>query len=162
MKEQENKASQSEDALIDGVVRLLGDARKGRLHLQDVKSKAAMALAKYGRFVSELLRDSGVHVPPAVNLQTGSDGHIHVIGDHPDRERIEQLFSAHPQLQKGFKEVEVVHEIIRTEEEAVEFRKAHQSDPKQADKLKAANDLAPIFNLGITSGGPVIFFSTTA
>lgn len=151
----------NDESTLDAVVRLIGNPANGELYLSDIRGRAAQTLQRYGRYVAELFREHSITIPPAVNLQTGPDGEVRVVGDHPERAQIERLFAAAPKLVKGFKEVEVVHEIIRTQEEAMLFQQLMQLNPVAAEKRRAMESAVPVFNLGITSGGPLAFFSQT-
>ncbi|WP_171014020.1 hypothetical protein [Chitinivorax sp. B] len=152
----DNSATLTEAAAIEGVIRLLGDIKRGHLCLHDVRQKAAMALQTYGAYAAEQLAEADVGIPPAVNLRTAEDGRVEVVGMHPQCDTIALLFASNPKLLKGLKEIEVLHEIIRTEEVAVQQRYEHRSDPETTAMLVA---VPPSFNLGLTSGGPIVFFS---
>lgn len=149
----------NDESTLDAVVRLIGNPSNGELYLSDVRSKAAMALERYGRYIAGVFREQSITIPPAVNLQTDANGQVTVVGEHPERHLVEQLFAATPKLIKGFKELEVLHEIIRSQEEAMLFQQLLQRNPAAAEKRRAAKALQPVFNLGITSGGPLAFFS---
>ncbi len=144
---------------LDAVVRLIGDPAKQELYLSDVRSKAAESVLHYGRYFARLLRDLGVVIPPAINLQSGARGEVCVAGDHPDKSAVEALIASNTRLVEGFKEIEVLHEIIRSQEEALLFRRLMQQNPAAAEKLLASKTQLPVFHLGITSAGPLAFFS---
>ncbi len=149
----------NDESTLDAVVRLIGNPAKGALYLSDVRSRAAMALERYGRYLAGVLREQSITVPPAVNLQTDGSGKVMVVGEHPEKHLLERLFASTPKLVKGFKELEVLHEIIRSQEEAMLFQQLLQRNPAAAAKRRATECAPPVFNLGITSGGPLAFFS---
>ena len=148
----------NDESTLDAVVRLIGNPASGELYLSDIRSKAAVSLERYGRYLAERFREHCITVPPAVNLQAGLGGEVRVVGDHPERAVVERLFKNNQKLIKGFKELEVVHEIIRTQEEAMLNQQLRQRNPGAVEQLDAGAGV-PVFNLGITSGGALAFFS---
>jgi hypothetical protein len=133
------------DPLSPGVARLLGFAdTPASLRLSDLRLRAASMLDGYGKHLQMLLRANQVRIPPALNLQTRPDGHIMVVGDHPDAAKVIGLFEFDISLVKGFKEVEVLHEIVR------------QAEAQASGEMHSS---LPHFNLGVTSAGALVFFT---
>ena len=64
----------NDESTLDAVVRLIGNPASGELYLSDIRSKAAVSLERYGRYLAELFREHCITVPPAVNLQAGLGG----------------------------------------------------------------------------------------
>ena len=151
----------NDESTLDAVVRLIGNPASGELYLSDIRSKAAVSLERYGRYLTELFREHCVTIPPAVNLQAGLGGEVRVVGDHPEKAVVERLFQTNQKLIKGFKELEVVHEIIRTQEEAMLSQQMLQRNPAAAGSQVSPGGV-PVFNLGVTSGGTLAFFSQTS
>lgn len=136
----------------EGVIRLIGDIRRGVLHLDDVRQVAASVLERYGHYLNECLTDAGIIIPPAVDLTTGETGAIQVLS-HPQAATILAVFQQNERLIRGFKEVEILHEIVRAKETG-------EGGGRDVDELATMmRGRAPFFNLGLTSAGPIVFFS---
>jgi hypothetical protein len=130
--------------LDDGLARIFGiQPDQAGVNLDAIRAKAAANLAAYGRLLAELFDKQSISVPPPVHLQWWQEGsRIRVAGEHADRQRIEVLLNGDGELVEEFKELELLHEIVRSTEMA-----------------GSKDDAELHFNIGITSSGPVAFFT---
>ncbi|QNM98750.1 hypothetical protein [Chitinimonas koreensis] len=127
-----------------GLARIFGIAPdEAGVNLDAIRTRAANNLAAFGKLVAELFQRQSVPVPPPVHLQWWEEGsRIKVVGSHPDLERIEVLLNGDGELVEEFKELELLHEIVRNTEFAGQEEIAGQH-----------------FNIGVTSSGPVAFYT---
>ncbi|PHV03704.1 hypothetical protein CSQ88_00445 [Iodobacter sp. BJB302] len=110
--------------------------------LTELNAKAASELKRFGDDLQSHLALIGVTVPPALQLQGDNKGAVYVIGEHALKAEIENFLNNNTRLLKWYKEVEVMHEILRSTE------------------LDHGQTLeGQVFNLGLTSLGCVAFFS---
>jgi hypothetical protein len=116
--------------------------------LSDLRLQAANVLNYYATVLRQQLQLHDVTIPPALNLQTDSDGQVRVLANHPASQRVETLLKHDASLLSGFKEVEVLHEMIRRAEDSIK--------PK---RLVYPAYWSPHFNLGVTSSGVLVFFT---
>lgn len=130
--------------LDEGLARIFGiGPNEVGLNLDAIRAKAASNLAAYGKHLASLLESQSVPIPPPVHLQWWPEGsRIRVAGEHTDRERIEVILNGDGELVEEFKELELLHEIVRSTE------LAGQPDLGESH-----------FNVGLTSTGPVAFFT---
>ncbi|WP_035055531.1 hypothetical protein [Andreprevotia chitinilytica] len=135
---------EGEDGLDEGIARFLGasDPDEG-IKLADVRQKAASELKRYGDDLLEHLGQLGVNVPPAIQLRSTEGGLVLVASESDAKDKIEAFINADTRLLKWFKEVEVLHDILRRTE-------LRDSDEKLADQH---------FNLGLTSLGAIAFYT---
>jgi hypothetical protein len=113
------------------------------LHLDNVRARAANNLQAFGQMVNAVFARQEVPVPPPVHLQWWPEGsRIKVVGGHPDRERIEVILNAEGDIVEEFKELELLHEIIHN-----------------AEIVGSGTTEGQHFNVGITSSGPVVFYT---
>ncbi|MBL8508755.1 hypothetical protein [Chitinimonas sp. JJ19] len=133
-----------DNRLDEGLARIFGIATdQAGVQLEAIRSKAAANLAAYGKLIAEMFDKQSVPVPPPVHLQWWHEGsRIQVVGSHPDRERIEVLLNGDGEMVEEFKELELLHEIVRNTELAGEGTTQGQH-----------------FNIGITSTGPLAFYT---
>ncbi|GLR13119.1 hypothetical protein GCM10007907_19090 [Chitinimonas prasina] len=133
-----------DNRLDEGLARIFGIATdQAGVQLEAIRSKAAANLAAYGKLIAEMFDKQSVPVPPPVHLQWWPEGsRIQVVGSHPDRERIEVLLNGDGEIVEEFKELELLHEIVRNTELAGEGTTQGQH-----------------FNIGITSTGPLAFYT---
>ncbi|QLI80418.1 hypothetical protein HZU75_02065 [Chitinibacter fontanus] len=130
--------------LLD-LARMVSDSgAQDGIELSDLKSSAANELSRFGDdLASHLAAHAQVHVPPAYQLRSTAQGQVAVIGDHPDKEKIETYLNNDTRLLKWFKELEVLFEIQRR----LELDALGESMQGQ------------VFNLGMTSLGCIAFFT---
>ncbi len=139
-----NHPASGSDPLDSGVVRFLGlTGTDDGIKLNDIRSKAASELKRFGDDLGQHLKEIDISVPPAIQLRSTEEGGVAVFGDHFGKEKIESFINTDTRLMKCFKEVEVLHEILRR----AELRGTGQTTEGQH------------FNLGLTSLGSIAFFS---
>jgi len=128
-----------------GVARFLGAGNAGSegIRLGDIRAKAASSLTEYGKTLMEALRPLNVRIPPAIQLHSPDEGHVVALGDNVNAAQIGELINNDTMLLKRFKEIEVLHVLIRR----AELRLAGQPMTCQH------------FNLGLTSLGCIAFFT---
>ncbi|MBE9608708.1 hypothetical protein [Chitinilyticum piscinae] len=116
-----------------------------KLELDELRSKAAGELQRYGQDLGSHLAVRQISIPPAVQLTMSADGsRVLVDNDHPQKAEIESFLQAESRLVKWFKEIEVLHEILRR----VELRRT-----QGADEIRQEH-----FCIGLTSIGCIAFF----
>ncbi|MBV8466621.1 MAG: hypothetical protein JO218_11825 [Burkholderiales bacterium] len=134
----------SQSRLDSGLARIFGiEPNKAGVHLDKIRAKAATNLAAYGRLLADLFARQSVPVPPPVHLQWWAEGsRICVVGGHPEKDRIEIILNGDGEIVEEFKELELLHEIVRSTETAGKPETGGQH-----------------FNIGLTSSGPIAFFT---
>jgi Mg2+ and Co2+ transporter CorA len=78
------------------------------------------------------LKAQGVDMDTEFKLSTGSDGSVYVVGDHPDKAKIEQYFKDNPEMRDRFVEIEVHTKLKKAIELHMEFVKEYEKDPEAA------------------------------
>lgn len=129
-----------------GIARFLGASDAGDedgIRLADIRAKAASDLTEYGKVLTEAINRLGVRIPPAIQLHSPDEGHVLAMGDNARIAEVTELINNDTMLLKRFKEVEVLHVLIRR----AELRLSGQSMTCQH------------FNLGLTSLGCIAFFT---
>ncbi len=131
--------------LDEGIARFLGvkDAGDDGIRMTDVRTKAASELTLFGASLADALSKLDIRIPPAVQLHSPDEGHVVALGDHPATQQITELISSDLSLLKRFKELEVLHVLLRR----AELR--HAGQPMTCQH----------FNLGLTSLGCIAFFT---
>ncbi|WP_419778438.1 hypothetical protein [Maridesulfovibrio sp.] len=57
---------------------------------------------------------------------------MRVKGDHPDKDKIEQLFQDDPDLSNDFRGISALSSLVEAGKEYLEFAKAYEKDPYEA------------------------------
>jgi hypothetical protein len=85
-----------------------------------------------GQKIQKALAKSGIDSAGEVKLEIDATGHARVIGDHPQKAEIEQLFVDHPELRNDLAHASASLSANRAFAEAVEFQTAYAKDPEAA------------------------------
>ncbi|WP_028537257.1 hypothetical protein [Paludibacterium yongneupense] len=113
----------------------------GTVSLESFRRRAKRHLSIFDELVRRQLKARGIGIPPAINLVSCPQSTLTVEGEHPQREAILDWLRQDVKINKKFKEVEVLFEIIRAAE---------------TPDSPVAMDCC--FHVGLTSAGPVAFF----
>ena len=109
----------------------------GAVHVEDVRSFTQGQLADFQAKFEQLLAERGIASSAPVSLQTDAAGHVRVVGDHPQKDEIEQLFVEDPALRNEFAHVTANIAFLRAADEATEFQQAYREDPQVAEAMYA-------------------------
>ncbi len=131
--------------LSRGLEQVLGplDVQVGGYRLSHLRQHAAESLTTFAELAYQSLNNMGVQLPPAVDVFAGEDSLLEIDLRHPDAPLAEAALCNDIELARRFKEVEVLHELLRA--------------------IDGAGDSSPamhaVFHVGLTSMGPVAFFA---
>lgn len=100
--------------------------------LDDIKNELSRSSAQLTDNVNQLFLSNDISLDPPVELTTDGEGNVRVKGDHPDKEKIEQLFADNPELSNDFRGVSAMSSFSKAAEEYLEFAKEYDKDPYAA------------------------------
>ncbi|MGC3970085.1 MAG: hypothetical protein QM775_22990 [Pirellulales bacterium] len=103
----------------------VGDIRKEyEQNLAGLQSRLTLEFAK-----------AGIDTSNVFQLQTDPSGRVVVAGDHPQKEKIEQMFVDNPSLRDDFVKVNAQADWVRrAADEAMAFQRAYAENPEEALK----------------------------
>ncbi|WP_320170654.1 hypothetical protein [Maridesulfovibrio sp.] len=87
---------------------------------------------KFKDDVNILFLENGISTDPPVELTSDSSGYVRVKGDHPQKDKIEQLFKDNRDLSNDFRGISVKNSIAEAVKLSQEFAKAYEKDPAEA------------------------------
>jgi hypothetical protein len=76
-----------------------------------------------------ILQAHGIDGNPPIDLVTDAQGRVRVRGVHPDRAKIEALFTANPALRDRFVRMSTNASLLKAAEEGEAFQQAYRKDP---------------------------------
>ncbi len=131
----------------------------------DIPTRESLAqdTADFAAEVRKKFHDAGIRVPPDPVLTNDSQGYVRVANDHPDKDRIEQLFKDTPELQQRYAKISAESSLLRAAEHfslyAAEYERLKNNPAAQRALVEAevARNKAPFF-LTITASGAEPFF----
>lgn len=100
--------------------------------LDDFKGGLERTSAKLKDDVNTMFLENGISLSPPVELTTDWEGSVRVKGDHPEKEKIEQLFQDNSNLSNDFRGVSGLSSLVKAAEEHLEFAKEYEKDPYAA------------------------------
>lgn len=141
-------------------------ARNGlKLPQLEIPTRESLAhdMASFAADVGNMFHEAGIHVPPNPILTNDFQGYVRVANDHPDKDKIEQLFKDNPQLQQRYAKISAQSSLLRAAEHYSRFADEYErlkSNPAAQQALaeaEIARNKAPFF-LTITAHGAEPFF----
>lgn len=92
-------------------------------------------IAQLGRDITDRLRSAGIATDGDIRLECGGDGHVRAKDGTPDKERIDALFAADPELENQYRKVQSTLELnamARVSESYVADYQAAKDDDERA------------------------------
>ncbi len=120
-------------------------------------------VASFAEKVRQIFQQAGIHVPPNPVIGNDFQGKVQVENDHPEREKIEQLFRDNPELQKEFTRISAQSSLLRAAESYGQYSGKYDSLKNNSAAQRAlvesevARNKAPFF-MAITESGAKPFF----
>jgi hypothetical protein len=102
------------------------------IRVENIREKQQQNLADLQHKLQVLMRDKNISADPPARLHMSGDGHVMVMGDHPQKEAIEQLFVDDPSLRNKFAEVSAQTSFLQAADEAMAFQHAYRKNPDTA------------------------------
>ncbi|HAS89241.1 MAG TPA: hypothetical protein DCS48_08035, partial [Desulfovibrio sp.] len=102
------------------------------ISLDDLKTGLENSTKKFQDAVSVLFLENNISIDPPVELVADHSGNVRVKGDHPQKEKIEQLFQDNPDLANDFIGISGLDNLVEAGEEYLKFAKAYAKDPQKA------------------------------
>lgn len=119
--------------------------------------------ASFAADVGNKFREAGIHVPPNPILSNDSQGYVRVANDHPDKDKIEQLFKDNPELQQSYARISAESSLLRAAEHYCQYAsdyerlKNNPAGQRALVEAEVTRNKAPFF-LTITADGAEPFF----
>ena len=123
--------------------------------------------ARFAADVRKKFSDARIQVPPNPILGSDFHGHVRVVNQHPDKDKIEQLFKDNPELQQQYAKISAFSSLFRASEHYTQFAAEYdrlKNDPTAQRALveaEIARNKAP-FYLTITDVGAEPFFGISS
>jgi hypothetical protein len=112
---------------------LFGEAAAdGVITGEEMRAARDEAKAEYQRRFSAAIAAQAIDTSVPLKLQSDAMGRVVVVGDHPDKARIEQLFAEDGELNNAFKKASSLAHMVAAFEEALPFHEAYDKDPQAA------------------------------
>lgn len=113
--------------------------------------------------VGKKFRGLGVQTPPDPVLGTDYSGQVRVSNNHPDKEKIERLFTDNPELRDRFAKISANASVLRAAEHYGQFAQDYarlQANPAAQSALVGAEVARnkAVFQMAISATGADTFF----
>jgi len=97
------KAARGANATAKNTVAPAPNAEAGKL--AELQRHAQALLAGFKESIGQLLADRGVDTSHEIRFESDSNGKLKLVGDHPERDKIEEILSDNPDLSARFEEL---------------------------------------------------------
>lgn len=96
-----------------GVSGLLGSMTADKGVLDSLEEKTSLLQEHFLGAMATKLEEAGIDTSVPITLKRNADGTVEVVGDHPDKEKIEALFTEEPVLGEAFNAIADQTELAR-------------------------------------------------
>jgi pyruvate/2-oxoglutarate dehydrogenase complex dihydrolipoamide acyltransferase (E2) component len=119
------------------------------------------AMAEFEERFRRLLRERGIDLQAGVTLDTDRDGQVAVVGDHPQKQAIEQLFHDEPELKALFARLDRQASDLRAADLAAELTRLEAEAPGNGTALvqELLHSAPPHFSLVVAPAEMSVRFS---
>lgn len=127
------------------------------------RESLARDTASFAADVGKKFREAGIRVPPDPVLGNDFQGYVRVVNEHPNKDKIEQLFKDNPDLQQRYVRISSGSSLLRASEHYSQYANQHEQLKNDPAALRAlaeaqiARNQAP-FYLTISADGAEPFF----
>lgn len=104
----------------------------GVISLDEMRAFFREKSATFESEVRNRLNAIGVDATQTLELTTDKQGKVRVLGDNPDKEKIEAMFADDPELANDFRQISGTGSFIKACEAHVEFASDYANAPKAA------------------------------
>jgi hypothetical protein len=73
------------------------------VRVTDLRNSADLSLSEFKRTLKQLFTDAGINTSQMIRLEPDGNGGVTVVGQHPDRDKIEKIFEENPDLAAKFR-----------------------------------------------------------
>ena len=122
----------SEGLKARGLPPLFKYADDGVITGDEMRMELADAKAAYRDRLMHALSAHGIDPSQPFRLTSDTQGQVRVVGDPPDKERIEAIFAEDQALTQAFHRASATARLIASAEEAIAFQQAYAQDPQAA------------------------------
>lgn len=79
---------------------------------ESIQERTAKLESIFSDSMKAIMEERGISSDPSFELTTGTDGHVYVKGDHPQKAEIEQMFQDNQELENLFRGISGNHAMI--------------------------------------------------
>lgn len=128
------KEMQADNHKIDGMPPPIfsGLNNSDVIRLEDIVLAADEMQEEFQNRIMKMFLKYDVDTGTEIQLHTGYDGSVIVTNDHPDKEKIEQIFADNSELSNLYRGISSNRSLIHAIEESADFRAMYAPNPEAA------------------------------
>jgi hypothetical protein len=107
-------------------------ARNGRVTIEGMRREVQELSQDFAQEMSRRLTELGIDASRPFELDIARDGRVIVRGQHPDKERIESIFSEDPDFRNDMVKVHVFRNMLEHSQQARAFEREYALNPRAA------------------------------
>lgn len=104
----------------------------GTVRVEDIEAETKAALGVFQKDLESLFAQNDIDTSQEINISTDRNGKVIVTNDHPDKEKIEQIFENDDDLANRYKGISNNIALLKAAEEASAFQKEYLINPQAA------------------------------
>lgn len=109
-------------------------------HTLATREQVAADFSSFQQMLDEALNEAQISKNPAFEVSADASGKLHISGDHPDREAIEEILNGIPNIRDTYTRMSSKASTVAQIERYIRFNNAYARDPEAA--LKQYGDIS--------------------
>lgn len=122
----------TEKAARLSAVRLFKYAQGNAVQPDAIKKELDEDIATFKKEINKYFKKNGIDTSQSINLECDAEGYLRVTNDHPDKEKIEEIFAGDFDLRNLCVKINGFTEMLETMPETTAFQKAYAANPRLA------------------------------
>ena len=102
------------------------------IHGDDIQKELDEDLVSFKASINKKFEQLGVDTSIPVELQVDHQGYVQVTNNHPDKEKINQMFKDNEDLRNTYVKIQSFMEVLDSGRDAATFQKAYTKNPRAA------------------------------
>lgn len=115
-----------------GARKLFKYAHGNVIHGNDIQKELDEDLVSFKATINKMFKQLGINNSTPVELQVDQQGYVRVTNNHPDQEKIEQMFKDNEDLRNTYVKIQSFTEVLESGYEAIAFQNAYAKNPQAA------------------------------
>ncbi|HEX3012380.1 MAG TPA: hypothetical protein VHQ70_10200 [Syntrophomonadaceae bacterium] len=115
-----------------GARKLFKYAHGNIIYGSDIQKELDEDLANFKATINKIFKQLGIDSSIPVELQVDQQGYVRVTNNHPDKEKVEQMFKENEDLRNTYVKIQSFTDLLESGRETIAFQKAYAKNPQAA------------------------------
>ena len=105
------------------------------IHGDDIQKELDEDLVSFKASINKMFEQLGIDSSISVELQVDQQGYVQVTNNHPDKDKINQMFKDNEDLRNTYVKIQSFTDVLESGHKSAEFQEAYAKNPRAAVAL---------------------------